>query len=178
MKKLVKAIYIMAFMVLMMGYFLFGAVDVNATTNKDVALDYCANYCINYDVKIVSYNHVPKNRTDKPYVYVEKIKTKSIGNKWGKTKDGYLVKYYKSIKKDKTETVYLVYNPKTNACDDIICFVSNKRAKADTTLIYRNVKCCNCDGTSEDCVYYIHNLGRHMTENEIAEFEESEKEGW
>ena len=152
------------------------AIPCNAQTksNEQIALDYCANYCINYDAKIVSYNHVPQNRTNKKYVYIEKIKTKSIGKKWGKTKDGYLVKYCKPVKKGRTETVYLVYNPKTNACDDIICFVSNKCAKADTTLIYRNVKCCNCDGTSSDCVYYIHNLGRHMTENEIADFEESE----
>lgn len=150
MNRLIKAICIMFFAVLIAGYFLLNTETVNATTNnKNIAIDYCTNYCINYEIKIVKHHNIPKNRINKKYVYIEKVKSK-----------------------------YLVYNPKSNKKKDIICSVSNKNVMADTTVIYRNVKCCNCDGTSNDCVYYIHNLGRHMTENEIADFEESEKKGW
>ena len=148
--------------------------DAATKSNKQIALNYCARYCVNYTAKVVSYNHVPKHRTDSKFVYIEKIKTKSLGNRWGKTSDGYRVKYNGPVKKGKTEIVYLIYNPKSDACDDVICKVTNKRTKADKVKLYRNVHCVNCDGTSKNCVYYIHNLYRHMTEQEIADFEKSE----
>lgn len=176
MKKLRKMICVMVFAVVIAGFFLFGTTDANATTktNEQIALDYCNKYCVNYEAKIVGYNHVPTHRTDSQIVYIEKIKTKSLGNRWGRTCDGYRIKYNKPIKKGKTEIVYLIYNPESDACDDIICKVSNKKMKGDKVKLYRHVNCVNCDGTSNDCVYYIHNLHRHMTENEIADFEESE----
>lgn len=31
--------------------------------------------------------------------------------------------------------------------------------------------CSFCDGTNNNCVYWIHNENRHMTEEEIIEFE-------
>lgn len=106
------------------------------TTNESVARAYCKKYCINYKVKIVKENKVPKVRKNKKYVYIEKVKTKSCG-KYGKTKDGYKVRYIKPIKKGKTEYVYLVWNPKNNADDDVICFVSNKKFRGDKKRIKR-----------------------------------------
>lgn len=174
MRKLVIMIVVMTALIIITGIGMCNTCYAGCKSNKQIAIDYCKTYCINYDIKIVNYRHVPKQRITKNCVYIERIKTKSIGKKTGLTKDGYIVKYCKSIPKGKTEYVYLVYNPKSNACDDIICFVSNHKQKSDKVKIYRNVNCCNCDGTSNDCVYYIHNLERHMTENEIAEFEEME----
>lgn len=148
--------------------------DAATKSNKQIALDYCAKYCVNYKAKVVGYHHVPACRTNSQFVYIERIKTKSLGKRWGKTSDGCRIRYNKPVKKGKTEVVYLVYNPQSNACDDVICKVANKRMKADKVKLYRHVHCVNCDGTSTDCVYYIYNLHRHMTEQEIAEFEESE----
>lgn len=148
-------------------------VNGESKSNKQIALDYCNTYCVNYPVQVVEYNQVPEDRQDDGVVYVERIKTTSKG-KYGKTKDGCVVRYNKHIKKGKKETVYLIYNPTTNSCDDVICFVSNHKFKGDKVKLYRPVDCCNCDGTSNDCVYYIHNLERHMTEQEIYEFEQME----
>lgn len=169
-RKMLKIMLLVAVMMIGMTF------TTNAATksNEQIALDYCAKYCVNYEAEVVGYNHVPTNRTDSQFVYIEKIKTKSLGNRWGKTRDGYKVEYNKTVKKGKTEIVYLIYNPESDACDDIMCKVANKKMKADKVKIYRHVNCVNCDGTSNDCVYYIHNLHRHMTEQEIADFEESE----
>lgn len=169
-RKMLKIMLLVAVMMIGMTF------TTNAATksNEQIALDYCAKYCVNYEAEVVGYNHVPTNRTDSQFVYIEKIKTKSLGNRWGRTRDGYKVEYNKPVKKGKTEIVYLIYNPESDACDDIMCKVANKKMKADKVKIYRHVNCVNCDGTSSDCVYYIHNLHRHMTEQEIAEFEESE----
>lgn len=169
-RKMLKIMLLVAVMMIGMTF------TTNAATksNEQIALDYCAKYCVNYEAEVVGYNHVPTNRTDSQFVYIEKIKTKSLGNRWGKTRDGYKVEYNKPVKKGKTEIVYLIYNPESDACDDIMCKVANKKMKADKVKLYRHVNCVNCDGTSSDCVYYIHNLHRHMTEQEIIDFEESE----
>ena len=173
MMKVRKMLKIMLLVVVMMLGVTFTA-DAATKTNEQIALDYCNKYCVNYETKVVGYNHVPAHRTDSQCVYIEKIKTKSLGNRWGRTCDGYKVKYNKPVKKGKTEIVYLIYSPESDACDDVICKVANKKMKADKVKMYRHVHCVNCDGTSSDCVYYIHNLHRHMTEQEIADFEESE----
>ena len=169
-RKMLKIMLLVAVIMIGMTF------TTNAATksNEQIALDYCAKYCVNYEAEVVGYNHVPTNRTDSQFVYIEKIKTKSLGNRWGRTRDGYKVEYNKPVKKGKTEIVYLIYNPESDACDDIMCKVANKKMKADKVKIYRHVNCVNCDGTSSDCVYYIHNLHRHMTEQEIIDFEESE----
>lgn len=169
-RKMLKIMLLVAVIMIGMTF------TTNAATksNEQIALDYCAKYCVNYEAEVVGYNHVPTNRTDSQFVYIEKIKTKSLGNRWGRTRDGYKVEYNKPVKKGRTEIVYLIYNPESDACDDIMCKVANKKMKADKVKIYRHVNCVNCDGTSSDCVYYIHNLHRHMTEQEIIDFEESE----
>lgn len=112
--------------------------EAKSKTNLQIAKGYCKKYCRGYTVKVVGYNRVPKVRTNSNVIYIEKIKTKSLGGKTGKTKDGYRVKYIKPVKKNRIETVYCVYNPKTNACDDIICFVSNKKIRADKRMIKPN----------------------------------------
>ena len=156
-------------MVLIMTLLLPAHAFADAKSNKKIAINYTLNYCINYDYKIVSYKHVPKNRQG--IVYIEKIRTKSLGCKKGVTRDNKIVKYCKSIKRGKIEVVYLVYNPQNNCSDDVIAFVSNNTIKADYITLYNNVNCINCNGTSCDCVYYLHDENRHMTEEEINDLE-------
>ena len=57
---------------------------------------------------------------------VEIVKSKSLGGKWGKTKDGCRIKYNKKVKKGKVVTSYLIYNPRSNGIDDVVAVVDNK----------------------------------------------------
>lgn len=95
--------------------------------NKAVAVKYCQKHYKKYKVKIV--NHTPKNHKSKKIIYVERVKTVSTGKYTGKTKDNYIVKYCKPVKKNRTHYVYMVYNPKNNCHDDIVAFVSNGKIK-------------------------------------------------
>ena len=57
----------------------------------------------------------------------------------------------------------------------------NKFSKAKKTKVVKISKisknkrityyCPCCDGNNHNCVYWVHNENRHMTENEIADFE-------
>ena len=57
---------------------------------------------------------------------VEVVKTKSLGGKWGKTKDGYRLKYNKTVRKGKVVTSYLIYSPKSNSIDAVVAVVDNR----------------------------------------------------
>lgn len=57
---------------------------------------------------------------------VEVVKSKSLGNKWGKTKDGCRIKYNKKVKRGKMVVSYLIYNPRSNGIDDVIAVIDNK----------------------------------------------------
>lgn len=70
-----------------------------------------------------------KHRKGKPYVVVEKLNTTCTGGKHGKTKGGYHTKYNKSDRKGHKVTQYLVYNPRTNAIDDVVAVVDHKRLR-------------------------------------------------
>lgn len=131
MKRALTLILLAAMAISTMGYTTH--CHASQKSNKNVAINYCKEYCKGYKIKIVK--NVPKNRKSNKKIYIQRIKTKSIGNYTGITKDGHIVKYCKSIKKGKKEIVYLIYNPKNNACDDVICFVSNGRTRADNKKI-------------------------------------------
>lgn len=137
-------------------------------TNKQIAKEWAKAHYPNKVVKVVGYGKVPKNRKGK--VYIERIPTTSKGGYIGKTKDGYTVRYAKRVRKGKREICYSVYNPNNNYSDDVVCFVSCKVAKADKAKKTENaIECPNCDGTSHNCPYWTGD--RHMTEQEIKEFE-------
>lgn len=73
-------------------------------------------------IKVVNEFKVPPKRKGK--TYIEKVRTVSDGGKKGHTVKGkYFVKYPKKVKKGKKVTMYFVYNPKNNACDDIVAVV-------------------------------------------------------
>ena len=110
-----------------------GVTKTTTKTNLTLAKEYCQKYFSNYNIKVVT--HVPTNRNDGEHIYIEKIKTTSKGGYWGKTKDGYSIKYNKKVKKGKKITVYLVYNPSNNYCDDVICKVCSHIVKGDNKYI-------------------------------------------
>lgn len=168
--------------------------EAKAKSNEQIAKDYCKKYCVGYQIKVVNEGKVPAKRINKNVVYIEKIKTKSKGGKRGKTTKGYFVRYIKPIKKNKKHTVYCVYNPKTNAHDDVICFVSNKKMRADKkTIKYKksqvskpvkvqttSIDCEICHGEVDGCAYWYRDGDtrsvepKHMTKEERIEFEHME----
>lgn len=101
--------------------------DTGYKTNKSVAIKYCKKHYKNYKIKIV--NKIPKYRKSNKTIYVERVKTVSIGKYTGKTKDGYKVKYCKPIKKHRVHYCYMVYSPDNNYIDDVVIFVSNSKIK-------------------------------------------------
>lgn len=99
------------------------------TTNKGLVTSYCKKYYKKYKIKYVK-EHDKKlnNRKGKKIVYVEVIKSKSHG-KYGYTKDKCYVRYNVKVKNGNTVTSYCIYNPKNNACDDVVAVIDNKRIR-------------------------------------------------
>ena len=149
-----------------------GVTKTTTKTNLTLAKEYCQKYCNGYKIKVVTC--APTNRNDGEHVYIEKVSTVAKGSYWGSTKKGYSIKYNKKVKKGTKVIIYLVYNPSNNFTDDIICKVCNHIAKGDKKHIKapKKIDCpCCVNGLSTNCVYYIHNEQRHMTETEIKEFD-------
>ena len=73
---------------------------------------------------------VVEHRRGKPYIVVTKHVSVSNGKGYGwyRTKDGgkYITAYNKLVPKGRKVVSYLIWNPKTNYCDDIIWVVDNK----------------------------------------------------
>lgn len=101
----------------------------NASTKSDKTL--AKNWAKSHysqPIKFVSQGKVPKNR--KGIVYIEKLKTKSDGKHNGHTIKGhYYVSYPKKVKRGRKVTMYLIYNPYTNYCDDVVAVVCLKKVK-------------------------------------------------
>jgi len=72
------------------------------------------------------------NRKGKNYIVVEKIVSISNGRGYGwystKTKGSkYIIGYNKKIPKGRKVTSYVIWNPKTNICDDVLWVVDNQK---------------------------------------------------
>lgn len=66
-------------------------------------------------------------RKGKNTVYIEKKISKSSGKNYGYTIKGhYRVGYNKRVKKNKKVVSFVIWNPYTNYCDDIVAVVDNK----------------------------------------------------
>lgn len=155
----------------------FSTSNVDAKTkynNLPKAKAYCNKYYKDYKIKVVKMNKVPKNRKNKKVIYIEKVYTKSLGGKKGViVGTNYKVKYSKKVKKGIKQYCYFVYNPNNNACDDIIAYTNCNVIECDipTEEETTTINCPCCDGNNNNCVYWVHNEHRHMTEEEIADFE-------
>ena len=72
------------------------------------------------------------NRKGKKYIIVEKVVSISNGKTHGwystKTKGSkYIIGYNKKVKKGKKVVSYIIWNPKSNICDDILWVVDNQK---------------------------------------------------
>lgn len=104
------------------------ATPVNAaTTDKGLV----KNYCMKKYKKAPRYVREGSNEVyrHKGKMIVEIITSKSLGGKTGKTKHGYTIRYNTKVKKGKTVTSYLIYSPKSNATDDVVAVVDNKKIR-------------------------------------------------
>ncbi len=68
-------------------------------------------------------------KTHYTVVWIWKIYSKSNGNGYGTCEDGSMVAYNKKVKKGKRVVSYLVYNPYSNYCDDVVAVIDNKRIR-------------------------------------------------
>ena len=71
------------------------------------------------------------HRKGKPFIVVEKVLSKSDGTGYGwystKTKGTkYIIGYNKKIPRGRKVTSYVIWNPKTNYCDDVLYVVDNR----------------------------------------------------
>ena len=79
-------------------------------------------------IKVVNDFKVPNKR--KGTVYIEKLHTVSDGGRNGHTTKGnYYVRYPKKVKKGKKVTMYCVWNPKNNICDDVVAVICLGKVK-------------------------------------------------
>ena len=91
--------------------FVFSTNSVDAKTkynNLPRAKAYCHKYYKDHKIKVVKFNKVPKNRKSKKVIYIEKVRTQSLGGKKGVIIDiKYKVKYSKKVKKALSNIVTL-----------------------------------------------------------------------
>lgn len=99
-------------------------------TNKEITVNWCNEHYAGYEIKFVNTGKLPKHRASKKVIYVEQINTVSKGGYKGKiVNTNYFVRYPVKVKKGNKRLVYLVYNPRNNSCDDVVCMVSCHRIK-------------------------------------------------
>lgn len=154
-----KKIIMMIILILTM---LFTVAPVHANTSDlNIAKTWIINHYSMHVVEVVNYEQVG---SDNNTIYIETIKTKAISKTKGKiigTKE--VIKYPKKVKRGKKYTMYIIHDE-----DEIVAIVCCGKIKADEDI---KVNCPNCNGYDRDCPYWIYNESRHMTEEEIADFE-------
>ena len=110
-------------------------VQAKTTTNRDIVKEYCKKHYPNYKIKYYNYDDynekVILHRKGKKVVYVEKFVSYSSGKKYksGYSEEGYYICYNKKVPKGKKVVSYLIYNPRTNYCDDIVAVVDNNKIR-------------------------------------------------
>lgn len=110
------------FIIAMVVAIVFSTSATNAKTNDLQLAKKWAKSHYNAPIKIVNEFKVPPKR--KGIVYIEKVRTISDGSRKGHTiKRKCRVKYPNKVKRGKKVTMYFVWNPKTNICDDVVAVV-------------------------------------------------------
>ena len=106
--------------------------EASATTynNKSVAIKWTEKHYKGYKIKVVKYNCVPTKRKSNKTIYIETLPTISDGGYNGHcTINGAYVRYSKKVPKGTKQTCYCVWNPKNNACDDVVAFANCNTTK-------------------------------------------------
>lgn len=110
----------------MFATIIMAAVMAFSTQTADVAIvdqiveeyDLPVRYIEEYDPEIV------ENRTD-DYLLIEIVESVSDGNYYGTDTEGYILVYNKDVPAGEHVTSYVVYNPYTQYCDDVVAVVDN-----------------------------------------------------
>ena len=97
-------------------------------SNKQLVKTFCRKHYGNKKIKYVKNPSYKRLTHRKGKILVEIVKSKSCG-RYGYDKDGGYIRYNKRVKKGKTVTSYLIYNPKNNAIDDIVAVVDNNKIR-------------------------------------------------
>ena len=136
MKKFKRAITILLLLSIVFGVTV--TAEASQKTNWQITKELCrkAGYS---KIKVVNANKLTDkqfwkildHRKGKNYIVVEKVVSVSDGTGYGwystKTKGtNYIIGYNKKVKKGVKVTSYVIWNPKTNICDDILYVVDNK----------------------------------------------------
>lgn len=104
--------------------------DCKKVTDKYLAKRWCAKHYPKCRVKFVREGDQRINiRKGKRIVYVEVVKSKSRGKRHGTTKLGYVIGYNINVHKEKSVTSYVIWNPYTDYCDDVVAVVDNARVR-------------------------------------------------
>lgn len=135
MRNLKRAIIILLVVAIVFGVTV--TAEAGQKTNWQIAKELCrkAGYS---KIKVVNANKLTDkqfwkildHRKGKSYIVVEKVTSVSDGTGYGwystKTKGtNYIIGYNKRVPKGKKVTSYVIWNPKTNICDDILYVVDN-----------------------------------------------------
>ena len=103
---------------------------VSAATNTQLIKRYCKTNYPGKQIRIVQQGKLTykqfTNRKGKRYVYVIKFRSRSYGT-YGLTKSGSYIRYNKPVKKGKWVYMFYVYNPYSNAEDDIVARIGNNK---------------------------------------------------
>lgn len=112
-------------------------VEKTTRTNWQIAKELCRKQGYNR-IKLIDENNmtdekfwrVLDNRKGKPYIVVSKVLSVSDGTGYGwystKTKGtNYIIGYNKKIPKGKRVRSYVIWNPNSNECDDILYVVDS-----------------------------------------------------
>lgn len=101
-------------------------VNCEKITDKQIAKRWCAKHYPKCKVKFVKEGDQRINiRKGKRIVYVEVVKSRSRGKRHGTTKLGYVIGYNINVHKGKSVTSYVIWNPYTDYCDDVVAVVDN-----------------------------------------------------
>jgi len=105
-------------------------VNCKKITDKQLAKRWCAKHYPKCKVKFVKEGDQRINiRKGKRIVYVEVVKSKSRGKRHGTTSLGYCIGYNIKVSKGKRITSYVIWNPYTDYCDDVVVVVDNGRIR-------------------------------------------------
>lgn len=105
-------------------------VDCKKVTDKYLTKRWCAKRYPKCKVKFVKEGDQRINiRKGKRIVYVEVVKSRSRGKRHGTTKLGYVIGYNINVHKGKSITSYVIWNPYTDYCDDVVAVVDNGRIR-------------------------------------------------
>lgn len=111
-------------------------------TNWQIVKEYCKKQGYT-KIKVVESNkitdkafwRIADHRKNKKWILVEKVVSVSDGTSYGwystKTKGtNYIIGYNKKVPKGKKVTSYVIWNPKSNVCDDILAVVDNRKIRS------------------------------------------------